>query len=557
MTTHSATGSFTGTGSFGISGFDYATIVNGVVTAITLGASSIPASTSTTLYIDITTYSPQPAVGYFYDELCDVFTPTPPTIPPGSIAPPVPPGGTYPPGAVLPPAVTPTIPPPDTMPVHVHFHADGGNSYPTLTAWPSVRTPLSDAMHTAFDAQRCYEVSLHTTVGTVGTSCMRLAVEWSSDPDDPNSWLPMAEQHGPFVRLNVLGSVPNPSLTGVRRFQASPAMVAAGDVWLRLVGEGGDGVASPVVYNIHIIAYMAMDPQAITTPVTTPVAPIYQYALCADDFQGTFPSVPNYVDAAALEIFQRANILWQARTVNNQIGPGGETVWDFDNDYFDGHRAIVSYHGDNDADTGTIVGIGLAGFATKGVATNPQTEWDDHWIRAAIEVECGFNLPADGTGVNSLRGLRLIQQNHHSTLVSDNGLVGVSLKLSDNLIKLVTVSSASGAGGPFTYQKDNLGPASDIIGQGMLDIIIHSKKMSATQWRFRIYIGPPGDIGIPRYAEVFRTVPTGTVDLMGNFTFLQDILPVANTNNARKRTWLGRWDFVPESMTINPYQVIP
>jgi hypothetical protein len=557
VTVHSAVGAFTGTGSFGISGFDYATVVNGVVTAITLGASSIPANTATTLYVDITSYSPQPQVGWFYDELCDVFTPSPPTIPPGSIAPPVPPGGTYPPGTVLPPSIPPIVPPPDTIPVHVHFHANGAAAYPTLTDMPSLRTPLSDMMHTAFDASRCYAVTLHTTVATVGTSCSRLAVEYCIDPNAGSPvWLPMAEQRGPFVKINALGSH-----SSLQRYLVDPLMRAAGDVWLRVVSEGGDGVADPVVYNIHLIAYMAMDPQALTTPILQqPSAPIHPSAFCADDYQGSFSGVPNYVDEDEFDVFHGANILWQAGAQNNRIGPGGETVWAFEDNYFDAHRAIVSYHGNNDAASGTIVGIGISGSLTKGPKSNPASSWDDVWLRAALEVECGFNLPNDGTGVAALTGLRLIQLGHfnfHGGGQPDTlGMTSAQFKLSNNEFRLVVTHDTNANGLTTVYTKYTLGPASDIIGRGMQDIIVHSKRITSTQWRIRVYIGKPGAIDIPRYAEVTHNVPSSTNDdLITGYAFLQDILPALNINVARKRTWIGRWDFIAGG--TNPYQVIP
>jgi hypothetical protein len=498
-------------------------------------------------------------VGWFYDELCDVFTPSPPTIPPGSIAPPVPPGGTYPPGTVLPPSIPPVVPPPDTIPVHVHFHANGAQAYPTLTDMPSARTPLSDMMHTAFDASRCYAVTLHTTVATIGTSCSRLAVEWSADPNAGSPvWLPMAEQRGPFVKINALGSH-----SSLLRYLVDPAMRAVGDVWLRVVSEGGDGVADPVVYNTHLIAYMAMDPQALTTPILQqPSAPIYPFAYCADDYQGSFAGVPNYVDGDALLTFHRGNILWQAAGINDRIAPAGETVWDLVDNYFDGHRALESHHGDNNAHSGVLFGCGIVGLLTRGVRANPQTQWDEIWFRAALEVECGFNLPTDGTGVAALTGLRLMSFTHfnfHGGGQPDSlGMTSSQFKLSNNEFRLVATHDTNPNGLTTVYTKYTLGPASDIIGKGMQDIIVHIKRTTPTQWRYRVYVGKPGAIDIPRYAEVTHNTPSTTnEDVIGNVQMLTDVIPAIGINVARKRTWLGRWDFVPGAVSSNPYQVIP
>lgn len=107
----------------------YATIVNGIVTSIDSGA--LLPSTDTTIYFDLTGVSPLPEIGYYFSEVCQTFSATPPAVPPGDIAPPFVPGGEPPvitdPGGNGPdgPDEPGPVPLAFTIPVLIPFHAVG------------------------------------------------------------------------------------------------------------------------------------------------------------------------------------------------------------------------------------------------------------------------------------------------------------------------------------------------------------------------------------------------------------------------------------------------
>lgn len=107
----------------------FATIENGVVTAIAYGA--LPESDDDTLYLDLSRYEPPPLVGWYFSDVCQTFSETPPVIPAGDVAPPFTPGG-LPPIPGTPEFPAPEVPEIDDRPAlatltqsFLSFHADG------------------------------------------------------------------------------------------------------------------------------------------------------------------------------------------------------------------------------------------------------------------------------------------------------------------------------------------------------------------------------------------------------------------------------------------------
>lgn len=107
----------------------FATIENGVVTAIAYGA--LPESDDDTLYLDLSRYEPPPLVGWYFSDVCQTFSETPPVIPAGDVAPPFTPGG-LPPIPGTPEFPVPEVPEIDDQPAlatltqsFLSFHADG------------------------------------------------------------------------------------------------------------------------------------------------------------------------------------------------------------------------------------------------------------------------------------------------------------------------------------------------------------------------------------------------------------------------------------------------
>lgn len=237
--------------------YNYATIVAGIVTAITFHALSIPTSTLTTLYYDITAYSPTPNVGDYFDEVCQTFSTAPFTIPPGSVAPPFPPGGTpVPPGSGVTPIPPGPPPPPVLIPVLIAFQADPDDDT-LVTNMPTGRAEVGTVSRTAFDLTRCYGVRAQTHVDVKGPTNGVLAFEYSADRGA--SWLPLDTNAGPWVLIETTGDARG-QLVGIDPF-------ARADVLLRAVTDQGDGASDPELGNFALMAYMSADtPSVHLTP---------------------------------------------------------------------------------------------------------------------------------------------------------------------------------------------------------------------------------------------------------------------------------------------------
>jgi hypothetical protein len=199
----------------------YATVDDGVVTAITYGL--LPASTAELLYVDLSGYLPPdyPAVGWYFQQVCRTFSPNPPVIPAGDIAPPYTPGLPPPtPGDPnFPPSELPPVddrpPLANTTPVWVSFHADGAEEL--VAAGGSGYEEVDPRMRTLVRLIDVCAVRLQAHVVTGGSGSLYLC---HYDPD-LLEWVPLsAGGTGPSVPVAAAGTYaglfvnPNPALSG-------------------------------------------------------------------------------------------------------------------------------------------------------------------------------------------------------------------------------------------------------------------------------------------------------------------------------------------------------
>ncbi len=167
----------------------YVTVVGGIVIEVTEGF--IPSSTLTTLYYDITGVSPVPEVGWYFSEICQEFSATPPIVPPGDIAPP------YPPGQLPPDPDDPNFPTPEdpgedlrshVLPTLITWAADGPGPT-TIAAVPEALTPLPNHFHVAFDFTDVCYLRLQAEILEAASTGATLLIEYS--PDNGVTWLPL------------------------------------------------------------------------------------------------------------------------------------------------------------------------------------------------------------------------------------------------------------------------------------------------------------------------------------------------------------------------------
>ncbi len=273
----------------------YAEIIDGRVTGIYTG--SLPASSATVLYIDLTGYS-TPSVGDYFSEICQTFSSTEPTVDPGDIVPPwtKPRDGTNGKDGTngLDGGVGP-FPPASVVPTLIAFHADGKDSV-TITNIPFALTEVASRMRTAYDLSNVCAVRVQCQVVTAGSSGSELVLMYSDDNgitwdyvSDPYGY----EDAGPFVSI---------SSTGDKRGEfRNIASGAQGDVLLSLFTRKGDGSTDPVIGNMG--AYIegktvatdqcAILTSPITCPTLTPVTLGPGGSLWSDDFT-------TYADSPAL-----------------------------------------------------------------------------------------------------------------------------------------------------------------------------------------------------------------------------------------------------------------
>lgn len=241
----------------------YAVVVAGRVTAILYGV--LPMSTLSTLYIDISGIFPQPAVGWYYAEICNEFSLGAPDVPPGTVAPPNPTtpgggggggGGPTTPGGNTPGPTAPASLVPDT----VAFHARGDANL-TIAAVPAVLTEINARLRTPYDFSVACAVHLqgHIVTGLAGA---QIIIGYSTDGG--TTWAPLsALGFGPVLPLASTGTI-----RGARTNVAT-----GGSVIVSLFTRYGDGASNVVVGNLSMVVFNKTGAGSCVTIAETEVAP--------------------------------------------------------------------------------------------------------------------------------------------------------------------------------------------------------------------------------------------------------------------------------------------
>lgn len=222
----------------------YATIVDGVVTAV--GYGTRPVSDADTYYADLTEETVLPEIDWSFNDVCQTFSATPPTIPPGDIAPP------YTPGSPPPVPGTPEYPPNDlddedpvplasTAPTLIVFRGDGLVDL-TITGGAGL-VEVDERLRTKFPLVDACAIALQATITTVGTG--ELVVCYSDD--NGVTWVELSPAGtGPAIPLNALGTVLGPYVNVAPVAQVFSALLS---VFTR------DG-ATAVIGNVSAIVYV-------------------------------------------------------------------------------------------------------------------------------------------------------------------------------------------------------------------------------------------------------------------------------------------------------------
>ncbi len=391
-------------GSLAERGTPYATVVDGVVTAVTYGSTSIPASDDTTLYVP---FGPgdDPEVGWYFSEVCGTFNPAPPVIPPGDIAPPYPPGSTppdpgdptYPPSA-LPPEDDPA-PLAVTVPVLVPVHANNDAEL-TVTACPAALTEISTRLRTRFDFAPVCSVRAQTQVMTelAGAS---LIFQYSDDGG--STWAPLSfAGTGPTVSLAASGDAHGQFV--------NVADDALGDVIVSPFTQGGDDATDVVLGNTALLAYvkaseglcLAIDEGGVATArfrlTVTATGEVSDSDGCADGgcamdtaTDGEDFSVTDTWDAFYAARGDQAGLFhyWNAGATETP----GEAYFD-DVDTFDCHPVVVGTYADGEQYASFVSQLDEV------LGSNPT----DLAVKIRLKVESGFDADesSDGFGFSLL-----------------------------------------------------------------------------------------------------------------------------------------------------------
>lgn len=216
----------------------YATVEDGVVTAVTFG--NLPSSTETIYYVDLSSYATQPAVGWYFSDVCQTFSALPPVIPAGDLAPPFTPGSP-PPVPGDPDYPNPEIPTEDdpvplasTAPVWISFHADAEQS--ATIAGGADYVEVDERMRTTVRINDVCAVRIQTHVITEDAG-LQLFLCYRNELDE---WEPLSVgKTGPSVTLAAADTVAGMIVN------IDPAI--AGDTTVTVCAKG---TGSAVVGNI-------------------------------------------------------------------------------------------------------------------------------------------------------------------------------------------------------------------------------------------------------------------------------------------------------------------
>ena len=247
----------------------YAEIIDGRVTGIYTG--SLPASSATVLYIDLTGYS-TPSVGDYFSEICQTFSSTEPTVDPGDIVPPwtKPRDGTNGKDGTngLDGGVGP-FPPASVVPTLIAFHADGKDSVTTSTSAAAALFEVSSRLRTAFDLSDACAIRVQ---GKVTTALAGAELVLCYSTDDGATWDYVADAYatdagGPWMSIASTGEIRG----DFRNVTAG----ARGDVLLSLFTRYSVGGASAIFGNIGALVYLRTDLRGMCASLTPAACPVF------------------------------------------------------------------------------------------------------------------------------------------------------------------------------------------------------------------------------------------------------------------------------------------
>lgn len=376
-----------------------------------------------------------------------------------------------------------------------------------------------------------------------------IAIQFSLDG---TTWAFADGALGPWCAIDNTGDVRGP--------QSRPDPKARGDVLLRPVALQGDGTMSPVLGSIMLhVWFLASDialPVATNNPIPGGVNMIHQQRVMGDDWIGGRPGIPIYLEADALFTFAFSTMRLQY-TAMRVRDTGLGLHWDLDTvNLFAFHRTLASYFGDNNDATAELLGARLVGsLSDGGIPLEVATQYDDVWFRQTLSIEAGLVSPAVDPGDDT--GLELIafttQGTPRPTLF--DGLIGVQLKLVAGRIKLVAINGTDGD--PADYTIFDLGPDTDLIGAGWQDLVIRLQKTSATQWRFRVYLGAASTTPLTLYGDEVHTVgpqsSTVFTDFISGYRMMDMIGGSVGLNATAKAIRLARWEMIPQAVVNDPW----
>lgn len=448
--------------------FDYATIVDGVVTDVDLAASSIPASTSTTLYWDITGLSPQPAVGWFFREPCNEFTESPLVIPPGEVAPPFTPG-TTPPDPTDP--STPTVDEPGPvrealLSYHLTaFHATSADTVTIAGSDPEVE--VTPRWRTTMNFAETCGVRLQAHVVTGGA--VQLIAKGSTDGGSTWDYL-NAQYEGPYLRPRTSGEAVGPFvnvdapydtgdvLVSVFARTAASETVTLGNLHLMHATRQDDGVCA--VYEIRNfgcalpVAFYAVDYDGIEDDTALNADPVASVTV----FGGTMDVTQRFFDNASL-----VQTFDTTRTV-----VGGSFLADL-------------------SDAGPWTGAPFADFT----------------VLLRYEIEAGFDVTHDPGTYGDLHGLVLFQ--FETDDLADVGTTGPNWKYHVIVIRDATAYLVWDLYG--TPSTISLGSAADWIGTPQ-ELRVRMARSGASNFTVTISRNDACDDEVEIYTNTFTGVGT-------------------------------------------------
>jgi hypothetical protein len=485
---------------------DYATIENGRVTAVTFGASTLPESTTTVLYWDVTDLDPQPAVTWFFTEPCNEFSATPPRIPPGEVAPPFQPGGDPPdPDDPLTPEVEEPGPPRIAeLAYHLTaFHASGpdtitfGGDDPEQEVTPRWRTTVNFA-------NTC---GVRIQAHVVTENDVRLIVKGSIDGGTTWDYL-NAEYEGPFLKITDSGEAVGPFVNIDEDF-------AEGDVLVSVFARTGSST-SVTLGNVHLMHAIRVDDAE---------CPIYEIleecaapaATLVEDFD--YADYGAFLTALNAQNFSN-ELLFGTWGMPNTEGP----TYSLD--------ATNTFNGNPSLRQSLDGGIGYGGF----IGFDPDTPEDGayFWV---MQIDDTFS-PTDG----SFAG-----QKYRLMTFSCERLLGGGpfdtgyLTATGGRVTFEWYDAVAD-----TFSSTDLGPYADWFGDRH-QVIVRIERRSSTTLRFRIYRDPP--CSTPTLLEEI-TVTTNLIDGGCSYVYLLDPFGSTYIGSASAYTFQMAYDKDPSVFGI-------